>query len=1157
MINTRVYTVPKENSVRSVGGVTTANSSTTIKLDTQLNDTSQNGVQNKVIYAAIIELLKEITNSDNTLTLLRNGQTVTINSNTWKFDSTTGNLYYNGVVNVSSIFANAGNISNLTSTTGNITNLSGNELDYTTGTIDSLSGDDLSFTDATLETLTVTKSAHFFELIIDQIKSTQGQIIITPANAKFDKVDSTPSSYYRCYWKNEDGDKQIGNVFEVNDQVVCQTFNVTTGTSYDASNKYYWALVINTGSTEIDGEQYHYIDISKTDKHNASNGVPEVGDEVAQLGNRNRTDRQAAIIISAYNSQFLDSEIVAPSIVQYSGINNFTLATHRTNVISKGFNQFKGKFSTESGSDIEQMIEDIGEGTTMYIHTAYANSADGQTGFSKTYFAGATYMGMCSNFSSTDTDLVYSNYTWMRIKGETGDAGFSYNLLPVQEKAVVTKSDILGIALNYQLVKVEGTTVTPVAPSTSDFYMRFKTDNSQTTYNLQRQTTAFYYNVGTFLSNYHNATSKPTYLKVELLQNTDVVESRVINVTFDAGASLTIADEINASVQSVDGELNTYKQTANASISSLTNRMGTAESNITQTQTAIQTEVAARINGDIKLFPVNKPFYDYDGNIVTDYIDNPIRYEGGADIYSTPTYVEAGKYKLKFYSSISSLSALTQYFQVCWFGKRYPNSIGDDYSTYNVDISATSVNFKCKDGTTLYQYTADIELLSTDAGYYCINFWAQNEYINIADDVNEFETNYSRITQTNNRITTQVANINGQISTINQKADSIELAVNDTNLRLDNGQFTINADTEINGALTVTSADRGFILNSSGGNTYIVGDSIGSYYNFKNKQFITNTYQTAAIVNATSDSPQFTFTVNLGSLPLNTAVDFMQMRASFKGSTGTITYNSYNYTIALYKGTTPVKSMNGTNTELPSDVRYTTNSVASSYTAQITLTPQLNISEFPTTVEASFYFQLKIYTQTFNIIGTDGLASNFGTNKTFYVGNEGTYIRYNDDNVLKVSTAGIQKYAGDTYGRAQQKGYLPDTCISRYLSEYSPINGCAIRMVTSLNGNTSQCYLQPNDEMIVFNLGSTDNGKRLNIFLGSPSGKIGRIVYLKKTSSYGSLYVFGTDNSTSDTSANYTIKTADNGTTYWRDYINDASLMYISDGTFWNEYYCG
>lgn len=1159
MINTRVYTVPKENSVRSVGGVTTANSSTTIKLDTQLNDTSQNGVQNKVIYAAIIELLKEITNSDNTLTLLRNGQTVTINSNTWKFDSTTGNLYYNGVVNVNSIFANAGNISNLTSTTGNITNLSGNVLDYTNGTIDSLSGDDLSFTDATLETLTVTKSAHFFELIIDQIKSTQGQIIITPANAKFDKVDSTPSSYYRCYWKNEDGDKQIGNVFEVNDQVVCQTFNVTTGTSYDASNKYYWALVINTGSTEIEGEQYHYIDISKTDKDSASNGVPEVGDEVAQLGNRNRTDRQAAIIISAYNSQFLDSGVVAPSIVQYSGINNFTLSTHRTNVISKGFNQFKGKFSTESGSDIEQMIEDIGEGTTMYVHTAYANSADGQTGFSKTYFAGATYMGMCSNFSSTDTDLVYSNYTWMRIKGETGDAGFSYNLLPVQEKAVVTKTDILGIALNYQLVKVEGTTVTPVAPSTSDFYMRFKTDNSQTTYNLQRQTTAFYYNVGTFLSNYHNATSKPTYLKVELLQNTDVVESRVINVTFDAGASLTIADEINASVQSVDGELNTYKQTANASISSLTNRMGTAESNITQTQTAIQTEVTARINGDIKLFPVNKPFYDYDGNIVTDYIDNPIRYEGGADIYSTPTYVEAGKYRLKFYSSISSLSALTQYFQVCWFGKRYPNSIGDDYSTYNVDISATSINFKCKDGTTLYQYTADIELLSTDAGYYCINFWAQNEYINIADDVNEFETNYSRITQTNNRITTQVANLNGQISSIDQKADSIELAVNDTNLRLDNGQFTINADTNVNGNLSITSADEGFVLNNTYGNTYIVGDSIGTFDNFKQKNYIIKAYSANVSADATTPSTQsyiFNYNFPIGQLGLNTKIEFNDISfVTHRVSDGSLkSEDSYSANVSLYKEDEEVCVWNISNTYTPTNY-YTTNATTPySYSIKIVLhCGYSHYSELLGVLNCAVTLKLKEYTQTFNIIGYDGIASNFGANKTFYVGNEGTYIKYDDDKILKVSTNGIQKYAGSTSSKYQDKGYSTDTCYSQFISEYSPISGVAVRKVTSLDANPASCYLQPNDEMIVFKLGNSAQGVRCNVYLGLPTfTNIGRKVYLKKMTGYGNIYVYG-DNYNGQTNK---IRTADGSTINERE-IDYRSRYFISDGEYWIEYYCG
>lgn len=146
MINTRVYAVPKENgNSKSVGGTTTANSST-IRFDTQLSNSSQNGVQNKVIYAAIIELIQEIANTDNTLELLRTGQKVTINSNTWKYNTDTGNLYFNGTVNVNNLLANAGTVGNL----------SGTDLDFTNADIDNLNS-----ADAIIENLTVTKAAHF------------------------------------------------------------------------------------------------------------------------------------------------------------------------------------------------------------------------------------------------------------------------------------------------------------------------------------------------------------------------------------------------------------------------------------------------------------------------------------------------------------------------------------------------------------------------------------------------------------------------------------------------------------------------------------------------------------------------------------------------------------------------------------------------------------------------------------------------------------------------------------------------------------------------------------------------------------------------------------------------------------------------------------
>lgn len=61
-------------------------------------------------------------------------------------------------------------------------------------------------------------------------------------------------------------------------------------------------------------------------------------------------------------------------------------------------------------------------GKDSYTHFAYANSADGETGFSTTYFDGALYIGVCSDFNEADPE-DYRAYTWARMKGETGAVG--------------------------------------------------------------------------------------------------------------------------------------------------------------------------------------------------------------------------------------------------------------------------------------------------------------------------------------------------------------------------------------------------------------------------------------------------------------------------------------------------------------------------------------------------------------------------------------------------------------------------------------------------------------------------------------------------------------------------------------------------------------
>lgn len=221
--------------------------------------------------------------------------------------------------------------------------------------------------------LTVQKSAHFWELVIDKIKSTSGNLIITPANATVEKVVNNTDNFRLCWRCKDENGKGCANEFVVGDQVICNTFNATEGTSYSVSNKYYWALVTATGIETyfdtISGEnqQYNYIEISKTDKD--GNSTPDVGDEIAMLGNRTVSDRQNAIIISSYNASYLDSAIQAPSIVQYSGINDYHLSTHRVNVISANNNTFYGDFRVINQGQDQSLIDIINGKSTAIIMT--------------------------------------------------------------------------------------------------------------------------------------------------------------------------------------------------------------------------------------------------------------------------------------------------------------------------------------------------------------------------------------------------------------------------------------------------------------------------------------------------------------------------------------------------------------------------------------------------------------------------------------------------------------------------------------------------------------------------------------------------------------------------------------------------------------------
>lgn len=155
---------------------------------------------------------------------------------------------------------------------------------------------------AEFDFLTVRRKAVFKELSVEEMTHAGGEIIVSPASMVCSEVEDIGDAY-RCYFESEVADgASVYNQFAPGDQARCQTFNMW-------GNRYYWRLVVETGR--------NYIDLSKTDADTGSD-IPQAGDRIVQLGNREDTGRQAAQIISCFGEN-------SPSYVMYNGINSYSL----------------------------------------------------------------------------------------------------------------------------------------------------------------------------------------------------------------------------------------------------------------------------------------------------------------------------------------------------------------------------------------------------------------------------------------------------------------------------------------------------------------------------------------------------------------------------------------------------------------------------------------------------------------------------------------------------------------------------------------------------------------------------------------------------------------------------------------------------------------
>ena len=226
---------------------------------------------------------------------------------------------------------------------------------------------DINAQKAIFDTL-IAQNAHFFNLVIDEIKSVGGQVLITDANCRIDLVEKVGNEFY-CYFKATDETRETINQWAVDDMAIHYEFNVS-----ENGTRNYWRLVTRT-SNEIQGEEKtiekvingetvkcHYIVLSDVEgNYKDGSAAPKAGDDVSQLGNKTKVDRQNAIILSAYNIPFIytgsyegDAEgIKAPLYASFYNIDDFVIREENLMVgIARNGHVFKGRVVIKEGSTL-------------------------------------------------------------------------------------------------------------------------------------------------------------------------------------------------------------------------------------------------------------------------------------------------------------------------------------------------------------------------------------------------------------------------------------------------------------------------------------------------------------------------------------------------------------------------------------------------------------------------------------------------------------------------------------------------------------------------------------------------------------------------------------------------------------------------------------
>ena len=248
--------------------------------------------------------------------------------------------------------------------------------------------DDYGKSIAEVDKLNVRQKATFAELEYRRLAFTTGDVGYTSAGGMIAFVKKT-GNVYRCYFLADDGEKRISNDWRIGDQAMCKTANLLSRTTKQASNRYYWRLVVNMGDETVSGKLYYFIDLSDIKGSldltidgkkyacvgydtSTENDAPQAEDDIIQLGSQTDPDRQYAYILYVSEGKRVD----------YAGINDFNLTTHIVNEFSPR--------GTTIRSDSFKIISGAGTGTSSPI---VCDRGEWQTGTIAGHYDRFSYQG--------------------------------------------------------------------------------------------------------------------------------------------------------------------------------------------------------------------------------------------------------------------------------------------------------------------------------------------------------------------------------------------------------------------------------------------------------------------------------------------------------------------------------------------------------------------------------------------------------------------------------------------------------------------------------------------------------------------------------------------------------------------------------------------